>query len=198
MSEGARIDDIDAIKTFRVYLAKFGEAANMSLDDAQSEINRTLTWLEGEQTSYWNAQIRKRQEQLAKAQQILRDKTTFKDVSGRPPSAVEEHKAVVVAKKNLAETEQKLANTKGWCRRFPKEVAMYHGGVKPFANTLAGGVPAALAQLTNSLHWLDQYTAVPVDAASVAAASPPAGGGGRLDGATMSRGHPADGRLCCS
>ncbi len=191
MSEGARIDDIDAIKTFRVQLAKFAEAANLALDDAQSEINRTLNWLEGEQTSFWNAQIRKRQELLAKAQQALRDKTLYKDVSGRPPSAVEEHKAVAVAKRNLAEAEQKMANTKSWCRRFPKEIAMYHGGVKPFANTLAGGIPAALAQLTNSVILLERYTASPVEAGSDAAGQQAASSAGENQVGTMARGRTA-------
>lgn len=192
MSEGARIDDIDAIKTFRVQLAKFAEAANLAMDDAQSEINRTLNWLEGEQTSFWNAQIRKRQELLAKAQQALRDKTLYKDVSGRPPSAVEEHKAVAVAKRNLAEAEQKMANTKSWCRRFPKEIAMYHGGVKPFANTVAGGIPAALAQLTNSVILLERYTASPVEAGSDASGQQAASHAAQNQAGAMARGKIAD------
>ena len=192
MSQGARIDDIDAIKTFRVQLAKFAEAANLALDDAQSEINRTLNWLEGEQTSFWNAPIRKRQELLAKAQQALRDKTLYKDVSGRPPSAVEEHKAVAVAKRNLAEAEQKMANTKSWCRRFPKEIAMYHGGVKPFANTVAGGIPAALAQLTNSVALLERYTASPVEAGSDATGQRASEGGGHNQPGGMARGRTTD------
>ncbi len=187
MSESARIDDIDAMKSFRVQLAKFADAANLALDDAQSDVNRALNWLEGEQLSFWTTQIRKRQELLARAEQALRDKTLYKDISGRPPSAVEEHKAVAVAKRNLEEAEQKLANTKSWCRRFPKEIAMYYGGVKPLANTLAGGVPAALAQMTNALNWLEQYIAAPQEAGSTGG-SPPEGGGDSRQADSMARG----------
>ncbi|NNM88358.1 MAG: hypothetical protein HKL95_07540 [Phycisphaerae bacterium] len=171
MAEGAKVHDIDAIKRFRAYLAKVGEVAGLALGDAESDINRTMTWLETEQSTYWSGQIRKRQEVLKRAQQALRDKQLYKDASGSQPSVVEEQKAVLKAKNSLMEAEQKLANTKAWIRRLPKEISLYRGGVQPLGNTVAAGMPAALAHLTNALESLDRYVASPVELQSAAPAA---------------------------
>ena len=187
MAEGAKVQDIDAIKRFRAYLAKVGEVAGLALGDAESDINRTMAWLETEQSTYWSGQIRKRQEVLQRAQQVLRDKQLYKDASGSQPSVVEEQKAVLKAKNNLLEAEQKLANTKAWIRRLPKEISLYRGGVQPLGNTVAAGMPTALAHLTNALDNLERYVASPVEtqSAAPAAAGPETAGTG--GGAGMAR-----------
>ncbi len=188
MAEGAKVDSIDAIKMLRIHLAKFAESGNLALGDAESEINRTLTWIETEQQSYWNGQIRKRQERLVKAEDALRQKQLYKDASGKTQSAVEEMKQVAIAKKNLAEGIAKLSACKQWVRRLQKEISMYRGGVQRIANALSGLVPAALAHLGNSVALLDQYVAAgPV---SIGSTAPEAAGSMAADGGggTMSRG----------
>ena len=187
MAEGAKVQDIDAIKRFRAYLAKVGEAAGLALGDAESDINRTMTWLETEQSTYWSGQIRKRQEVLQRAQQTLRDKQLYKDASGSHPSVVEEQKAVLKAKNSLLEAEQKLANTKAWIRRLPKEISLYRGGVQPLGNTVAAGMPAALAHLTNALDSLERYIASPVEAQSAVPGATGAETAGAGGGSAMAR-----------
>jgi hypothetical protein len=44
---------------------RFAESINVAIADAEWRC-RTLTWLEIEQNTYWQSQIRKRQEALAK------------------------------------------------------------------------------------------------------------------------------------
>ena len=46
MSTTARVDSIDALKSFRVSLIKFAEEANAALAGAESEMQRTIGWLE--------------------------------------------------------------------------------------------------------------------------------------------------------
>jgi len=167
MAEGAKVNSIDAVKMFRIYLAKFGEYAGVALGDAESEVNRTMTWLETEQQAFWIQRIRKCQELLARAEDALRQKTLFKDATGGRQSAVDEQKAVMIAKKNLAEAQEKLANTKSWIRKLQKEITMYRGGMGRFAGAISGGIPAAIAQLGNTLSLLDQYVAgAPTEVAS--------------------------------
>ena len=74
MSTAARVDSIDAIKEFRVYMTKFQELATMALGDADSDIQRIQSWLEGEQQTYWTGQIRKRQEIVSRAEEAFRQK----------------------------------------------------------------------------------------------------------------------------
>ena len=72
MSEGARVESIDALKHFRVALFKFQEAANAALADAEGDLSSTLNWLENEQYMFWQNQIRKRHELLERAKEAVR------------------------------------------------------------------------------------------------------------------------------
>ncbi len=67
MAEGAKVNSLDALKHFKTYLWKFAESANLALADAESEMQRMLLWLETEQYTYWQTQIRKRTEILSRA-----------------------------------------------------------------------------------------------------------------------------------
>ena len=144
MSDSARVESTDAIKEFRIYLTKFQEKATLALGDADSDVNRISRWLEGEAMNHWTSTIRKRQEELLKAEEAFRFKRLYKDASGSMPSAVEEQKAVQVAKKKLADVQEKLANVKRWNRQLQKEVVLYRGGVSRFNIQVASGVPAAV------------------------------------------------------
>jgi hypothetical protein len=160
MSTSARVDSIDSIKDFRVYLLKFQEMANLALGDAESDINRTMTWLEGEQTNYWMSQIRERQELLARAEEALRSKRLYKDVTGSMQPAVEEQKAVTTAKNNLHIAEQKLANVKASIKKLQKEMTTYRGKVANFSNLVNAGVLQAIAQLGGTIEMLGKYASI--------------------------------------
>jgi len=163
MAVGAKVNSVDAIKDFRVYLAKFQENASVSMDDANSDVARMERWLDGEALTYWSGQIRKRQEILAKAEEMLRYKKLYKDAAGSTPSAVEELKAVQIAKKNLEEAQHKLAAVKLWQKRLQKEINLYRGGVGRFQVTVSAGVPAAIAQLGATIGQLEKYMGIAVE-----------------------------------
>ena len=63
----AQVESLDALKTFRAALFKFAESIGVAIGDAESEMHARSTWLEVEQNTYWQSQIRKRQEALANA-----------------------------------------------------------------------------------------------------------------------------------
>jgi hypothetical protein len=185
MSGSARVESVDAIKEFRVYLTKFQEAGSLALGDADSDINRTIRSLEGEWANLWASQVRKRQEILQKAEEAFRFKRLYKDSSGNIPSAVEEQKAVQVAKKNLTEAQEKLNNVKRWSKQIQKEVVLYRGGVARITNAVAAAVPAAIAHLGATIDNLEKYmgiTAETTEAGAPEAVS--AGAGAEQEGGT--------------
>jgi hypothetical protein len=102
MPEGARVDSLDALTLFKSALLKFQEAAQIALSDAEGEMNRVLLWVENEQQSHWQTQIRKCQEAVVRCKEAVREKKIFKDATGRQQSAVDEEKALAVAMKKLA------------------------------------------------------------------------------------------------
>lgn len=158
----ARVDSIDALKTFRVALIKFAEEANSALAGAEAEMQRIIGWLEREQLSFWQLQIRKRQEALGRAQEALRMKKLFPDASGRTPTPVEEEKAVRRCKAALEEAEQKLANVKKYTRVMQREVMNYKGGVQRFSTWVGSEVPVAIGLLDRMAGKLEEYVALKV------------------------------------
>jgi hypothetical protein len=189
MSESARVESIDSIKEFRVYLAKFRELARLAVGDAESELHRVQNWLETEQPNYWTGQIRKRQEILSRAEEMYRQKKLFKDSTGQTPSAVDEQKAVMVAKKNLADAQEKLKNVQGWNRKLQKEMVLYQGAVAPFANQVSAGIPHAIAFLGGTVESLEKYVGITAEMAGELGGAEVvgAGAGAETGGASMSR-----------
>jgi hypothetical protein len=188
MGEHARVDNVDALKHFRAALFKFQEESNNALGDAESEMHKTLNWLENDQMSHWTNQIRKRTEDLNKAKEALRMKTAFKDATGRQASAVEEQKAVNAAGRRLEEAQQKLALTKQHSRKLVKEIQLYRGAVQRFATTLSSDIPQAAARLDQAVAQLQAYIAINApEAASIpVSASSTLGGMGGGDSAESS------------
>jgi hypothetical protein len=174
MSEGARIDSIDTLKHFRIALIKFAESANTALQDAESDMQQTLNWLENEQLSHWSSQIRKRHEIVERCKEAVRMKKLFKDSSGRTPSAVEEEKALRVAQVKFEEAEQKLANTKKYSRLLQREIQNYKGAVQRFATSLTSEIPVAAATLDKMLVSLEQYLSLKPDDESADSVKPEA------------------------
>jgi hypothetical protein len=170
MSDVVRVESIDALKHFRVALFKFQEAANSALSDAESEMFSTLRWLENEQLSHWQTQIRKRHELLERAKEALRMKKLFKDSSGRYPSAVEEEKAVRLCQSRLEEANEKLVATKKYARVLQRELQVYKGSVQRFATTVQSDIPVAAATLDSLVESLEAYVALTPGADATAAA----------------------------
>jgi hypothetical protein len=160
MSEQARVDSIDAIKFFRRALFKFAEAANVALGDAESDMLRTLTWLETEQSTYWQGEHRKRTDLVSRCKEAVRMKQLFKDSSGRTPSAVDEEKALAVALRRLEEAEQKIVAVKRYTQKLQKEILLYKGQVQRFATSVQSDVPVAAAKIDAMVEKLEQYVAL--------------------------------------
>lgn len=170
MSDSAHIDDIDALKLFRRALWKFAEVANVALGDAESEMQRVLLWLETEQRSYWQHQLRVRHEALQKAKDALRQKKLYKDSTGKYPSAVDEEKAVALAQRRLEEAETKLAAVRRYIPRLQREIQLYKGATQRFATTVQVDLPSAVHALDRITAKLEEYVALSSETADSAAA----------------------------
>lgn len=174
----ARVDDLDALKRFKLALLKFQEAAMVALADAEGDFTRTMLWLEVEQAPFWDAQVRKRQLALSQAQERLRMKKVFKDVVGSKPSTIDEEKAVKVAMARLEEANQKVANVKLWKRRMEKIGHDYKGSAQRLQTTVSASLPATTAALEGMIRQLELYIGLrPAEVASEAGPAAGVGGG---------------------
>ncbi len=169
MAKGARVESLDVFRQLRSALVKFAEASIAALGDAESEMQRLQMWVENEQSTYWQGQLRKRQAALVKAKEALRQKQLFKDVTGARQSYVDEEKAVASAMRQVQEAEQKLVNVKRWTRQLEKEINLYKGSVQRFSTSVYVDVPSAVAKLDRLGATLQGYLAVaPENVASTA------------------------------
>lgn len=166
MANAARVESIDALRAFRVAMCKFQEAANLAMADADGELQRTLVWLEMEQHSFWQNQIRKRTEMVSRAKEAVRAKKLFKNSAGSRDSAVDEEKALAMAVRRLEEAERKLANVRNWSKRLAKEISLYNGSVQRFATAAQSDIPRAVNRLDRMVAALEAYIALSTSGAS--------------------------------
>jgi len=168
---GARVQSIEVLKAFRLALCGFTATTGRVLNDADAELQRTLNWLETEQDSYWEGQIRKRSEEVAKAKQAVLVKKLCRNVDGSPGSAVEEEKALRVAMRRLEEAKQKLTGVRQYARRLQKEILTYRGQVQRLNNWAAVDLPVAVSRLEQAIRKLEEYVRLEPGAEPAAAES---------------------------
>jgi hypothetical protein len=165
MSGYARIESVDALRSFRSAMVKFTENARVALGDAEGEISRMLVWLETEANTYWSSQIRKRHDWVEKCKEAVRQKKLFKSPTGNTQSAVEEEKALRVAIKREEEAVEKLKNVRRYVPRLQKEISIYRGGVQRLSTALSADIPLAIGRLDKMVQALDAYAALSVSGA---------------------------------
>jgi hypothetical protein len=156
---GANVQ-LDAIRDFRIALVKFIEMANICLADADGEILRTLHWLEMEQVPYWATQIRKREENVGRWKDAVRQKTLYKDVVGGRQSAVDELKQLKKAEALLLEAQEKFTASKQYIRRIQKQQMEYKGQVTRLNLALTGYLAACVAKLQALQNIIAEYARI--------------------------------------
>jgi len=144
MTQRAKVESVEAIKAFKAMLFKFGENASVALADAESDMTRTLHWLE-------------HAEAVMRAKEALRQKQIFKDAVKQRQSSIEEEKLLAIAQRKLEEAEQKIAAVKRHTVRLQKEILLYKGTVQRFATSVTLDLPRAGAQLEQTIQRLEAY-----------------------------------------
>ena len=157
MSEQVRVDDIEVFRLFRAAMLKFAQATEQSLTNADSQISRTHSWLESEQSSYWKGQLRLRSENVTKARDALRQKKLFRDYSGRTPDTSEEEKMLARCLAAVEHAQDKIEAVRKWLPRLEKEADLYRGGVARLLGTAGVEVPRAVALLDRLAASLEAY-----------------------------------------
>src|SRR5437867_1364508 len=174
MSE-ARVESVDAIKAFRRAWLKFADAAGVALTEAEADAVETLRWLETEQRSYWQNQVRKSTDLVSRCEEALRHKRIFKDASGRTPSAVDEEKALAKARRMLDHATERQENVRRAVPRLQREIMLYKGQAQRLVTFVGGDIPTAAAKLDKMIGTLEAYVNLaPASGDAIAAMNLPA------------------------
>lgn len=157
MARRARVQSIEALRTFRTALIKFAETVSSALDEADGDVRRTQDWLKPDRAGHWGREIRKRHETLTHARSALQRKKNMSTALGDAPSAVEEEIAYNHAKRRVEEAEAKLQAVRRWSQKLDREARNFQAPVRNLGITLQTDIPRALAALDHMIAALEQY-----------------------------------------
>jgi hypothetical protein len=177
MPERAHVTSIDALELFRSNLIIYLSKARPALDEISAEVVRTRTWLEDEQRTHWENELRRRYRALQEAQQALFSArlSTFREETSAEQIAV--HRT----KRAFDEAEDKLRVIRKWHRDFDNRVQPPLKQMEMLHTVLAHDMVQAIAFLTQAIKTLHAYAGVAPPTASPAT-SPSAGGAGGISG----------------
>ncbi|MHC5028379.1 MAG: hypothetical protein ACYTGR_16635 [Planctomycetota bacterium] len=153
--QGARVTSIDALGRFRAAYAEFQEQAKLAISNAESDVNRTRTWLQSDRLMHWQHQKRRfeRKVQEAKSELFRAQLDAAKD--GRNTSV--ERKNVQKAVRAVEEADHKIERVKYWIRNIEREHMLFRGQMQGLGGRLDRDAPRAMARLATLMDHLDKY-----------------------------------------
>jgi hypothetical protein len=126
--------------------------------DVSDEVRRTRQWLQHDQRTHWEGQIRVRRRALDQAEGELfsaRLSATKEDLS-RQQAAVRKARAA------MQEAEEKLRAVKYWTRSYDSTVDPPTKGLEHLKEVLDYDLPHAVAFLVQAQRSLDAYANTPI------------------------------------
>ncbi|MCL4179110.1 MAG: hypothetical protein KJ072_15380 [Verrucomicrobia bacterium] len=156
MPAQAKVSSIAALDTFRSSLIVYLERARHILDDQQSEILHTRTWLEHDRQSHWKKQIRLRGHELAQAEQEL----LTARLSDQNEAVRDRRRVVDRARARLTEAEQALQRTQRWLRQYDHQLDPHLRTTNPLRRLLDHDLVKAIALLSQTTETLADYAAL--------------------------------------
>ena len=161
MGSSAHVKSFEAIEQFRAGLCLFGDEVGQALATIRADVQRFLQWLEHEQLSHWQYEIRVREERVAEAKGDLHRCLSATIDPRRTPSCLQEKKVLQAAKRSLDDAQQKLVAVRRWIPIVRQATFDYYMRAEPLASAIAGDLPRASVFLDRSLERLEAYVALP-------------------------------------
>ncbi len=156
MPQQARVTSLEALQTFRSNLIVYLSQARPLLEEVSAGVLRTHLWLENEQRTHWENQIRRRLKELQQAQQAL-----FSAKLGSLSHEMSaEQLAVHRAKRSLEESETKLKTVKKWDREYDGRAQPLVKQMEKLHTVLSMDMVQAVAYLTQAVNTLAAYAEV--------------------------------------
>ncbi|MCI0363134.1 MAG: hypothetical protein L0Y44_06025 [Phycisphaerales bacterium] len=164
MGDFAKVTSLDVIRDFKAAVIEFAEDGNQALSEAQSDVQRTIWWIQNDRSAHWQREIKKRTDKLNQAKAELFKKQL--ESNDTRTSAIVERKNVAKWQAALDEAEQKLRNVKRWHQMLERELMIFKAGCAQVSTALAGDVPVAVGRIERMIMSLEAYVALAAPASS--------------------------------
>ncbi len=159
MDTGANLRDARTLMAAKAILVKAGRSFATAIEEAQSDAERFGMWLDNEGQAHWERQRRLRTEKLNIDKAALFRKQIQMTADGRPPSVVDEKRAVARAEAALQQAETCLRNLKRWRGEYQRLLAQFRAGMNPLSHYVDQTIPSATAALNRMEQSIDGYLA---------------------------------------
>jgi len=159
MAQSAKVLSVQSLKDFRVSLITFTEEARNALGGVDMELKRMRDWLERDQLSYWQMQVKRRHE----AMMMARTELYRRRISQQGSDAIsdtEQKEALKEAERRLKVAEEKVAAVKKLIPIFHHAMAEYVSRASPLSDHLSGGIDRSLNSLAKMIDSLESYLAL--------------------------------------
>ena len=153
MPERARVTSLEVIESFRAKLIIYREKAGRVLDEVSDDVTRTRLWLQTDRPAHWREIIRRRSQELERAQQEL----FSAQLSGLRDASYVQQAAVQKARRAIREAEEKLKLVKQWHRQYDQRVEPLGRMVEKLRHQLGHDLGLAVAKLNEMTKTLTAY-----------------------------------------
>src|SRR4051812_17328822 len=162
----AQVTSVEALEEFRASLIVYLSKARPTLEEVSSDVLRTRLWLENEQRTHWEHEVKRRHKALEQAQSEL--------FSARLSNLRKETAAEVMAvhrcRRQLDDAQSKLLALKRRLREFDAVSQPLIKQMEKLHTVLANDMTKAVAFLGQAVETLDTYAGTPAPA--LASATP--------------------------
>jgi hypothetical protein len=153
MTGQAQITSVEALESFRAKLIVFLGQARPVLDEAANELSRTRLWLQNDQRTFWEHELRLRGRRLEEANQELFNAK----LSQFNESTALHLMAVQRTQRAVQEAEARRGVLKKWDRELENRAAPLMKQMEQLQGFLATDMTRAVAYLDRALKALDAY-----------------------------------------
>ena len=168
MPDQAHVTSLEALEKFRASLITYISKARPTLEEISSDVLRTRMWLENDQRSHWENQMRRRSKELEMAQSAL-STARFSNLRDATTSEV---MAVKKAKRGMEEGEAKVKCLKLWNRDYDNRVQPMAKEIDKMHTILANDMMQAAAYLARMIDTLAKYADVAPQSSSALPETP--------------------------
>ena len=159
MRTPANVRSLDAIRNFRVSLARFRQRVDDSLTLLAGEMRRTLDWLEHDCPREWQRAAHRASDDVVAAKLDLERCLMF-PVADERPACREQRAALQKAQQRLAQCREKIEIVRQAAQEVRHEMIQYQGRVAQLSQLVETDVPQAGAMLDRIVDDILRYQSV--------------------------------------
>jgi len=158
MEQQAKVTSVDALENFRASLILFLSKAKPALEEVMHEVVRTRLWIENEQRTHWEREIKTRRQKLEQAQAELFSAR----ISKIQEASAAQQMAVQHAQRAIHAAEEKMRMLKKWNRELENRADPLVKQIEQLHGFLTSDMARAVAFLAEAVKILQSYAEVSI------------------------------------